>query len=180
MLYNIFDFAVLKLPLFYQKVIIKELNTLINLMSLSAEATDVAAVAETVKDEILVEGNWELIGSTVVTGVVIVFLILAILIFFLWAMGKIFQAVGNAKKKKTEENALVIAVAPAVSESQTVEAEIYEESDDDEIIAVISAAIAAYGEQDGKTYAIKKIKRSEKQPRSSWGTAGVIDNTRPF
>ena len=81
-------------------------------MSLSAEATDVAAVAETVKDEILVEGNWELIGSTVVTGVVIVFLILAILIFFLWAMGKIFQAVGNAKKKKTGENAAKRTLLP--------------------------------------------------------------------
>lgn len=153
---------------------------MINLMSLSAEATDVAAVAETVKDEILVEGNWELIGSTVVTGVVIVFLILAILIFFLWAMGKIFQAVGNAKKKKTEENALVIAVAPAVSESQTDEAEIYEESDDDEIIAVISAAIAAYGEAEGKQYRICGIKKREKSQRSGWSAAGIAENTRSF
>jgi len=153
---------------------------LINLMSLSAEATDVAAVAETVKDEILVEGNWELIGSTVVTGVVIVFLILAILIFFLWAMGKIFQAVGNAKKKKTEENALVIAVAPAVSESQADEAEIYEESDDDEIIAVISAAIAAYGEAEGKQYRICGIKKREKSQRSGWSAAGIAENMRSF
>lgn len=153
---------------------------MINLMSLSAEATDVAAVAETVKDEILVEGNWELIGSTVVTGVVIVFLILAILIFFLWAMGKIFQAVGNAKKKKTEENALVIAVAPAVSESQTDEAEIYEENDDDEIIAVISAAIAAYGEAEGKQYRICGIKKREKSQRSGWSAAGIAENTRSF
>ena len=153
---------------------------MINLMSLSAEATDVAAVTETVKEKILVEGNWELIGSTVVTGVVIVFLILAILIFFLWAMGKIFQAVGNAKKKKTEENALVIAVAPAVSESQTDEAEIYEESDDDEIIAVISAAIAAYGEAEGKQYRICGIKKREKSQRSGWSAAGIAENMRSF
>lgn len=153
---------------------------MINLMSLSAEATDVAAVAETVKDEILVEGNWELIGSTVVTGVVIVFLILAILIFFLWAMGKIFQAVGNAKKKKTEENALVIAVAPAVADTQADEAEIYEESDDDEIIAVISAAIAAYGEAEGKQYRICGIKKREKSQRSGWSAAGIAENMRSF
>ncbi len=153
---------------------------MINLMSLSAEATDVAAVAETVKDKVLVEGNWELIGSTVVTGIVIVFLILAILIFFLWAMGKIFQAAGNAKKKKTEENALVIAVAPAVSESQTDEAEIYEESDDDEIIAVISAAIAAYGEAEGKQYRICGIKKREKSQRSGWSAAGIAENMRSF
>ena len=153
---------------------------MINLMSLSAEATDVAAVTETVKEKILVEGNWELIGSTVVTGVVIVFLILAILIFFLWAMGKIFQAVGNAKKKKTEENALVIAVAPAVADTQADEAEIYEESDDDEIIAVISAAIAAYGEAEGKQYRICGIKKREKSQRSGWSAAGIAENTRSF
>jgi len=139
-----------------------------------------AAASEVVTDRVNVAGNWGLIGSTVVTGVVIVFLILAILIFFLWAMGKIFQAVGNAKKKKTEENALVIAVAPAVSESQADEAEIYEESDDDEIIAVISAAIAAYGEAEGKQYRIMGVKKREKSQRPSWGAAGISENMRGF
>ena len=75
----------------------KELNTLISLMSLSAEATEV------VSDRVNVAGNWGLIGSTVVTGIVIVFLILAILIFFLLVMGKIFQGIENSKKKKKEE-----------------------------------------------------------------------------
>ena len=55
-----------------------------------------------------------------------------------------------------------------------------EDENDDEVIAVISAAIAAYTAGDGKTYAIKRIKRAEKQPRSSWGNAGVNENTRSF
>ena len=40
--------------------------------------------------------------------------------------------------------------------------------------------LAAYTAGDGKTYAIKRIKRAEKQPRSSWGNAGVNENTRSF
>ena len=55
-----------------------------------------------------------------------------------------------------------------------------EDENDDEVIAVISAAITAYTAGDGKTYAIKRIKRAEKQPRSSWGNAGVNENTRSF
>ena len=147
---------------------------MINLMSLTA------AAAEGVDDRVNVAGNWGLIGSTVVTGIVIVFLILAILIFFLWAMGKIFQSIENSKKKKTEENALVIAVAPSVPDTQTDETEIYEESDDDEIIAVISAAIAAYGEAEGKQYRICGIKKREKSQRSGWSAAGISENMRSF
>ena len=147
---------------------------MINLMSLTA------AAAEVVDDRVNVAGNWGLIGSTVVTGIVIVFLILAILIFFLWAMGKIFQSIENSKKKKTEENALVIAVAPSVPDTQTDETEIYDESDDDEIIAVISAAIAAYGEAEGKQYRICGIKKREKSQRSGWSAAGIAENMRSF
>ena len=116
-------------------------------------------------------GMW----ATVITGLVVVFLILGILIGFIYLIGLISNA-GKKKDKKTEKAPEAPVAEPA---APVVEEEVYEE-DDSEIIAVISAAIAAYGEQDGKTYAIKKIKRSEKQPRSSWGTAGVIDNTRPF
>lgn len=115
-------------------------------------------------------GMW----ATVITGLVVVFLILGILIGFIYLIGLISNA-GKKKEKKTKK----APEAPVAAPAPVVEEEVYEE-DDSEIIAVISAAIAAYGEQDGKTYAIKKIKRSEKQPRSSWGTAGVIDNTRPF
>lgn len=116
-------------------------------------------------------GMW----ASVITGLVVVFLILGILIGFIYLIG-LFSNIGKKKEKKTKEKA---PEAPVAEPAPVVEEEVYEE-DDSEIIAVISAAIAAYGEQDGKTYAIKKIKRSEKQPRSSWGTAGVIDNTRPF
>ena len=148
---------------------------MISLMSLSAEATEV------VSDRVNVAGNWGLIGSTVVTGIVIVFLILAILIFFLWAMGKIFQGIENSKKKKKEQQSAQTVPAPVAavqSVADTIDEE-YEE-DDDEIIAVISAAIAAYGEAEGKQYRICGVKKREKSQRSGWSTAGIAENMSGF
>lgn len=51
-----------------------------------------------------------------------------------------------------------------------------------EVVAVISAAIAAFAEQDGKNYTIKSITpvKKERNLRSAWGNAGVLDNTRTF
>ncbi len=149
---------------------------MISLMSLSAAATEAVDAVP------VVEGNWGLIGSTVVTGIVIVFLILAILIFFLWAMGKIFMSIENSKKKKAEKKAAeAAAVAPAPDE-QPVQNEIYEEADEDdeEIIAVITAAIAAYGEAEGKQYRISSVKKREKSQRTGWSAAGIAENMRGF
>lgn len=148
---------------------------MINLMSLSAAAT------EAVTDRVNVAGNWGLIGSTVVTGMVIVFLILAILIFFLWAMGKIFQNIEKSNQKKKEQEAAKAAAAAPAPVAQPVTEEVYEdEEDDDEIIAVISAAIAAYGEAEGKQYRICGVKKREKSQRSGWSAAGIAENMRGF
>ena len=148
---------------------------MINLMSLSAAAAEAADAVP------VVEGNWGLIGSTVVTGMVIVFLILAILIFFLWAMGKIFMSAENSKKKKAEIKAAEAAASVPAPAVQPEEAEIYEEyEDDDEIIAVISAAIAAYGEAEGKQYRICGVRKREKSQRTGWSAAGIADNMRGF
>ncbi len=152
---------------------------MINLMSLSA---DVAESIKDVSDKVNVEGNWELIGSTVVTGIVIVFLILAILIFFLWAMGKIFLSVETSRKKKAEKKAAAAVVTETAPVPQPEVTEIFEEDDedDDEIIAVISAAIAAYGEAEGKQYRICGVKKREKSQRSGWSAAGIAENMRSF
>ena len=46
-----------------------------------------------------------------------------------------------------------------------------------EIIAVIAAAVdSLYG---SKPHKIKNVKRS-RSVRSSWGNAGIAENTRPF
>lgn len=135
------------------------------------------------------ELDWGLIGSTVVTGLVVVFLILAILVLFLWLFGKIFKGIGNLQQKKAQKAAEEAAAKKAaetkksaapvpVQTSAAPEIE-YEEEDDDEITAVIAAAIAAYGEAEGKQYRIASIKRP-RTARSGWSAAGIADNMRGF
>ena len=55
-----------------------------------------------------------------------------------------------------------------------------DEDNDDEIMAVISAAIAAYAEEEGTSYTIRDVKRRDKRARSAWSLAGIGENTRPF
>lgn len=116
---------------------------------------------------------WGSVGIIALTGILVVFLILAVLIFFFWLMGTIFKTINKSKAAKAEKAKAEISAAP-------VEAVEEEDDDDDEIIAVISAAIAAYSEQDGKQYAIKSIKRRDNKARSAWSLAGIGENTRPF
>lgn len=118
--------------------------------------------------------DWGIVGSTVVTGIVVVFLILAILVGFLSLMGMIL---GGRKKSAPSAPAAEkpAASAPVVNQIETVAEE---EEDDGEIIAVISAAIAAYGEAEGKQYRIASVKKRDRAVRSGWSAAGIAENTR--
>lgn len=126
---------------------------------------------------------WSSVGIITLTGILVVFFILALLIFIFWGMGQIFKALDKKKAAKLEaEKAAKAAEAAKKAESAPVAVEEPEEdySDDDEIIAVISAAIAAYSEQDGKSYEIRSIRRKDSRTRSAWSLAGIGENTRPF
>lgn len=120
----------------------------------------------------------DMMWSTLVTGLVVVFLILALLVFFLWLMGKIMTIKKKPKDNPKVEEVKTASPAPAPQAEEI--AEIAEYEDDEEIIAVISAAIAAYGESEGKQYRIASVKRKEKTLRSNWSAAGISENTRPF
>jgi sodium pump decarboxylase gamma subunit len=120
---------------------------------------------------------WGSVGIIALSGILVVFMILAILIFVFWLMGKIFTTAG--KKKSEEQKAPAAApVQAAPVEEAAVEDE--DVDDDEEIMAVISAAIAAYSEQDGKDYTIRSVKRRGRRTRSAWSLAGIGENTRPF
>jgi len=117
---------------------------------------------------------WGSVGIITLTGILVVFFILAILIFLFWALGKTFQTIDKNRAAKAEA-AKKPAAAPAAVE------EIVEEDDnDDEIMAVISAAIAAYAEEEGTSYTIRDVKKRDKRARSAWSLAGIGENTRPF
>lgn len=132
----------------------------------------------------------DMMWSTLVTGIVVVFLILVLLVFILWLLGKVLNIDFKAKAaRKKAEPAPVRANASAgshisapVNSPAKAESESEEDydGDDEEIIAVIAAAVAAYGEADGKTYRIASVRRKEKALRGNWNAAGVHENTRPF
>ncbi len=121
--------------------------------------------------------NIELALTLLIAGFVIVFVVLILLIAIITLYGKIIQSAQNAvsskREKKLEQN----------TEKPVVKAIVREDIEEDdgaipeEIIAAIAAAVdAVYGT---KPHKIKNIKRS-RSVRSSWGNAGIAENTRPF
>lgn len=120
------------------------------------------------------------VGSVVLSGLCIVFIALVLLIVFVLLMDKVFKALGEAKKqnstpaldeKKSGEPAKIAAAptAPAV-----------EGGISDEVIAVISAAVAAMSAESGVKLGIKSIKRSGSSRRGAWGNASVAEGTRSY
>lgn len=116
------------------------------------------------------------VTAVVITGLTVVFLGLIILILFVWAFGKIFTRKNSrpaqpkpAAAPTTKPAAPVAAAKPVTDDNQ------------DEVIAVIAAAVAAMGESEGKTYKLKSVKAVKNKPsRSAWSLAGIQNDTTPF
>jgi len=120
---------------------------------------------------------WSSVGIITLTGMLVVFVILALLIFFFMLLGVIFKSIDNSRKQKAEAKASEEAKAAEPVQAAVEEASA--EADDDELIAVISAAVAAY--TDGEGFTIKSVRKHEgKRVRSAWSAAGITENTRPF
>ena len=109
-----------------------------------------------------------------ITGIVLVFLILILLMAIITLEGKIFDSM-NAKKKAAKEAAKAPAAQPAapVQQAAAAPAPQVEEGIPGEVVAAIMAAIHAMG--NGK-YTLKAVRRS----KNGWGNAGVNDTTAPF
>ena len=109
-----------------------------------------------------------------VTGIVLVFLILVLLMAIITLEGKIFDSM-NAKKKAAKEAAKAPAAQPAapVQQAAAAPAPQVEEGIPGDVIAAIMAAIHAMG--NGK-YTLKAVRRG----KNGWGKAGVNDTTAPF
>ena len=109
-----------------------------------------------------------------ITGIVLVFLILILLMAIITLEGKIFDSM-NAKKKAAKEAAKAPAAQPAapVQQAAAAPAPQVEEGIPGDVIAAIMAAIHAMG--NGK-YTLKAVRRS----KNGWGNAGVNDTNAPF
>lgn len=127
----------------------------------------------------------ETIASVVITGIAVVFVALIILIALVYLYGKIFESV-NAKQKAKAEAAKKAEAEKAEDKPAPVKtaapAPVVQDGIEEEVVAVITAAIAAYGAQSGKKLAVRSIKASGGAPsgRNAWSAAGLAEATRPF
>ena len=112
-----------------------------------------------------------------ITGIVLVFLILVLLMAIITLEGKIFDAMNGKKAAakaapkaaaKPAAPAAKPAAAPAKAAAPQVEAGI-----PGDVVAAIMAAIYSMG--NGK-YVLKAVRRG----KNGWGKAGVNDTTAPF
>lgn len=121
------------------------------------------------------EGSYVL--TVVLTGISVVFLGLILLIFFVWLMGKIFDAIKSNSKKKAETKTAVpeTKAAPASASAPAME---IEDGISDEIVAVIAAAVAAMSD----SYTVKSVRKStaKSSRRTAWGIQGVSESTKVF
>ena len=77
---------------------------------------------------------WGSVGIITLTGILVVFFILAILIFLFWALGKTFQTIDKNRAAKAEAAKKAAAPAPAAAPAaveEIVEEDDIEEDDDD-------------------------------------------------
>lgn len=137
--------------------------------------SDVALLA---KEELSLAEKGIASAKVVLTGFVVVFAMLILLIFIIKIYGAIIQKAQDAGKKSKEKKAETVAETPAPVVAAPV-APAQTDGVSDEVVAVISAAVATmYGSSEKAR--IKSIKKSSDGGRSSWAKAGVLDNTRPF
>ena len=115
-------------------------------------------------------------------GLVVVFLGLAILIAFITLMAQVFKAIDakkNARAKaeaeaKAEAAAKAASAAAAAAPVAEPEPAAQDVTDDAQLIAVISAAIAAFTDSD-KQLVVRRVRRV-----SGWNRAGRAEQVYRF
>ena len=145
--------------------------------------SDVALAAQTAQKESLTLAEKGITSAKVVlTGFVVVFAMLILLIFIIKIYSAIVQkaqSAGTKRKKGNKNKDEKPAEKPAAAPAPVVTASAATDGISDEVVAVISAAVATmYGSSEKAR--IKSIKKSSDGGRSAWAKAGVLDNTRPF
>lgn len=117
--------------------------------------------------------------TVLLTGIVVVFTVLFVLIAAIKIYGTIVYTAQQKKNAKKQKKAEEKATAAKSVVTEAIEPEIAEDDDTipDEIIAVIGAAVDAMYSKTRLT--VKSVKRV-KESRSAWSSAGLLENTRPF
>ena len=118
-----------------------------------------------------------------ITGIVLVFLILILLMAIITLEGKIFDNINNKKNGKPaapKAPAAKAAPAPAAKPAAPA-AKADNGSIPGEVIAAISAAVATVMGSGAVIHGIRRVsKPAAGSRRGSWGDAGVREHTTPF
>ena len=119
--------------------------------------------------------------AVVITGLVVVFLGLVLLIAFISLIGAIFKKMNQSKSPAPKADAPAAKPVPKV-QTQPVSKPVQTYEDNDEIIAVISAAVAMMSASEGKNYRIKSVRAASSKGSSgnAWASAALREATRPF
>lgn len=124
------------------------------------------------------------LGSDVVitiTGIVLVFAILVLLMFIITLEGKIFDNINNKKNGKPAAPKAPAAKAAPAAKPAAPAAKADNGSIPGEIIAAISAAVATVCGGNAVIRGIKRVpKPAAGSRRGAWGDAGVREHTTPF
>ena len=123
--------------------------------------------------------KFELGLNVTITGIVLVFAMLILLVAILMIFGGVSVALSKAKDKKAAKvkaEAYADMMADSKDEPQS---NVVLHDDDDELVAVISAAVSAMYSNSKVRPVIKSIKKASSR-RSSWAKAGIVDNTKAF
>ena len=126
--------------------------------------------------------GWPETWATVLTGFVVVFLALILLVIIFWAFGRLMDNL-NGKNKSAQAAPAAAPAAPirSIPEAPKMAVEFAADGVSDDVIAAITGAISAIlaEEGDGRSYVVRSVKRVRKS-RGAWGRAGMEENTRPF
>lgn len=122
----------------------------------------------------------ELSLTILLTGFAVVFAVLLMLIGIIKLYGTIIYNLQNKKRKNGAKQKVVVERDPVSASPEPVPSAVIDaapDQNDDEIIAVIAAAV--YSVYSPDQVRIRSIRR-ESNGVSAWRTAGLRDNTRVF
>jgi hypothetical protein len=147
--------------------------------------------------------SWGDIGTVVLSGLVIVFIVLVVLIFIVWLYGKIFDSIeqkksgsvgsnggsgssggdrdsgGDGGNGGSEGNAGGKGDSGAAMQAADASDELADGEIPGGVIAAIAAAVAVFTDGKGVVTGVRK-KAREKRRSTEWGYAGTLSSMQKF
>ena len=142
---------------------------MLDLITLSAKAPDMGTM-----------GNLEkYAGNVTLSGLIIVFAMLVLLVVIIAVFGSFMDKLNGTKKPKAPKAPKAPKVEKTAIKNEQPKAVVLQETEDEGVIAAISAAIMMMYEGTGKKPVIRSIKPSVSSC-SAWKQAGILNNVRSF